>query len=133
MNADLSLRRKLNQKLKPTKKTKKTDKTTSSAQNEKKKGGQKTQTKPNKKKPKKPRKVHVHDGEAEENAGDCHDEEVSNDDDTKKKDKTKKKNPPEKKQFSLAQAQKLSKVKKRPSTSSSNIKTEAKKASLPTI
>ena len=97
MNADLSLRRKLNQKLKPTKKTKKTDKTTSSAQNEKKKGGQKTQTKPNKKKPKKPRKVHVHDGEAEENAGDCHDEEVSNDDDTKKKDKTKKKNPPEKK------------------------------------
>lgn len=126
----------MNQKLKPTKKTKKTDKTTSSAQNEKKKGGQKTQTKPNKKKPKKPRKVHVHDEEGEEESvGDCHDEEVSSDDDTKKKkDKTKKKTPPEKRnnQFSLAQAQKLSKkVNKRPSSSSSNIKTEAKKASLP--
>lgn len=134
VNADLTLRRKLNQKLKPTKKTKKTDKTTSSAQNEKKKkGGQKTQTKKlNKKKPKKPRKVHVHDEEGEEeSAGDCHDEEVSSDDDTKekKKDNTKKKTPPEKRnnQFSLAQAQKLSKKgKKLPSSSSSNIKTEAK-------
>ena len=139
VNADLTLRRKLNQKLKPTKKTKKTDKTTSSAQNEKKKkGGQKTQAKkPNKKKPKKPRKVHAHDEEGEEeSAGDCHDEEVSSDDDTKKKkkDKTKKKTPPEKRnnQFRLAQAQKLSKKgKKPPSRSSSNIKTETKKASLP--